>query len=108
MLSPHLLGVASTIVLVGQSVGQPQSSLGLDHYLPSEDAVNLPESLLSTPLSMSDPYSWNGLTTFATAAPLRCLGVDAAQKYDVAILGMVNTAIDQDSLLMKILSRCTL
>ncbi|KAF8510625.1 agmatinase [Gautieria morchelliformis] len=87
MLRPHLLGIASTIVFVGQSVGQPQSPLGLDHYLPSEDAVNLPESWLSTPLSMSDPYSWNGLTTFATAAPLRCLGVDAAQKYDVAILG---------------------
>lgn len=31
--------------------------------------------------------AWNGLTTFARAAPLRCFGVDAGAGYDVAIVG---------------------
>ncbi|TFY61649.1 hypothetical protein EVJ58_g4383 [Rhodofomes roseus] len=31
--------------------------------------------------------SWNGLTTFAAATPLRCFGLDAESPYDVAVLG---------------------
>ena len=31
--------------------------------------------------------SWNGLTTFAHAQPLRCFGEDAGVPYDVAVLG---------------------
>ena len=36
---------------------------------------------------------WNGLTTFAGAAPMRCFGADGSILYDVAVLGM-NWGVD--------------
>lgn len=34
--------------------------------------------------------SWNGLTTFAKAPPLRCFGTEAEVPFDVAVLGMLS------------------
>ena len=88
MFIPWFLGVSPVIALVGQSVGQSQFPLGLGSYVQSKDDANLLQSLYSNPLPLSVPYSWYGLTTFAKSTPLRCLGVDGNQTYDVAILGM--------------------
>jgi len=53
------------------------------------DSVNLTSLFDSDPMGATSwgAASWNGLNTFARSKPLRCLGVDNAQKYDVAILG---------------------
>lgn len=76
MLSSWFL-IVPIIALAGQPVGQSQSLLGLDSFTQN----HLPPSLA---------YSWNGLTTFAKSTPLRCLGVDGNQTYDVAVLGMLS------------------
>lgn len=46
--------------------------------------------LFSNEMIFTDTWSkdsWNGLTTFAKAPPLRCFGSDAGILYDVAVLG---------------------
>jgi hypothetical protein len=56
---------------------------------------------------------WNGFVTFAHAVPLRCLGEDANEKFDVAILGrwrVIRSYITtcRDALVTKKNCRCTL
>lgn len=52
--------------------------------------------------------SWNGLTTFARAEPLRCLGADQEAKYDVAVLGICIILGVYSSLTIIIFDRSTL
>ncbi|KAI0956782.1 hypothetical protein AcW1_005380 [Taiwanofungus camphoratus] len=71
------------------------SSLGQEQFLASvpfsheNDAVNFTK-LFSSELVFRETWakeSWNGLTTFAAATPLRCFGSDGDIPYDVAVLG---------------------
>ena len=41
----------------------------------------------SGPAARWSVSTWNGLTTYAHATPLRCLGGDEGVPYDVAVLG---------------------
>jgi len=67
--------------------------LGQQQILASSPRV--PEAANFTQLFASDGIyqkawtreSWNGLTTFARSAPLRCFGADSESPYDVAVLG---------------------
>ena len=47
--------------------------------------------LFSNEIIFADTWkkdTWNGLTTFARAPPLRCFGTEAEVPFDVAVLGM--------------------
>jgi agmatinase len=48
----------------------------------------------SGPAAAWSKSSWNGLTTFAGATPLRCFGGDEAIPYDVAVLGMFSASME--------------
>ena len=109
MLSQRLLSVVLVITLVGKSVGYSQSALGLGPDMQSEEAANLTRPFPSSPLSRPASYSWYGLTTFAQATPLRCLGEDENHTYDVAILGMFSMPVSmKEHSLMELPIRCTL
>ncbi|KAI0948616.1 hypothetical protein AcV7_010456 [Taiwanofungus camphoratus] len=74
--------------LVHSSLGQEQfpASVPFSH---ENDAVNFTK-LFSSELVFRETWakeSWNGLTTFAAATPLRCFGSDGDIPYDVAVLG---------------------
>ncbi|OBZ75176.1 putative agmatinase 1 [Grifola frondosa] len=83
------VSAAIVFAVVGTS-GQQQHiqypSVALQRHI---DVVNFTQ-LFSSELLFAQSWaktSWNGLTTFAGATPLRCFGADEAVKYDVAVLG---------------------
>lgn len=93
----RILSLALLLSLISHSTVAQQNPLG---------ATRFPAGLSDTAAQVEDPErpsrhsspsggllgssTWNGLTTFARAQPLRCLGADQEVKYDIAVLGMMN------------------
>ncbi|OCH89089.1 agmatinase [Obba rivulosa] len=78
ILSLTLSVVAQQQRLVGTTLSSlANQNVNFTHVFAAESV--LAESWAET--------SWNGLTTFARAGPLRCFGVESETPYDVAVLG---------------------
>ncbi|EMD34414.1 hypothetical protein CERSUDRAFT_97674 [Gelatoporia subvermispora B] len=81
--------LAAILSLALSTIAQQQPLPGGRLPVPENGDVNFThvfaaESVLAEPWAKT---SWNGLTTFAHADPLRCFGVESGTPYDVAILG---------------------
>lgn len=92
MISPIPLSALSALAL---ALVRSPSVLAQDQFPASipipqgPDATNFTK-LFSSELVFRETWAkdtWNGLTTFARAQPLRCFGSDADSPYDVAVLG---------------------
>ncbi|KAI0713472.1 Arginase/deacetylase [Earliella scabrosa] len=90
VFSPRLSAAAFVVGQAAQVLGGIQYPMGVVN---SENAqsLNFTEIFAAYGGDMSNEAwartAWNGLTTFAKSAPLRCFGVDADTGYDVAVIG---------------------
>ncbi|KAI0806924.1 agmatinase [Fomes fomentarius] len=79
--------LASLTARVLGGIQYPTSVVNSENY----NSLNFTEIFAAYGDDMSNEMwartAWNGLTTFAKAAPLRCFGVDEGAGYDVAIIG---------------------
>ncbi|KAH9934988.1 uncharacterized protein B0H18DRAFT_1182287 [Fomitopsis serialis] len=89
-----MFSILTTVVTLALALAGSQA-LGQQQVLESSPRVHEKEAANFTQLFASDGIyqkawtreSWNGLTTFARSAPLRCFGADSESPYDVAVLG---------------------
>lgn len=75
-------------LLVSTQAYAQQNPLSVTTTAPAE--VNFTR-LFSNEIIFADTWqkdTWNGLTTFARAPPLRCFGAESNVPFDVAVLGM--------------------
>ncbi|TFY59921.1 hypothetical protein EVJ58_g5471 [Rhodofomes roseus] len=91
MFSKLTTTVALALVLASSHVlGQQQVMTSPPwEYEKEPEAVNFTQLFSSEGIYQEawTRESWNGLTTFARSAPLRCFGVDSESPYDVAVIG---------------------
>lgn len=90
VFSPRLSAAALIVSQAAQVLGSiqyPVSVVNSENY----SSLNFTEIFGPYGGDMSNEMwarsAWNGLTTFAKSAPLRCFGVDADTGYDVAVIG---------------------
>ena len=85
------ISVAAIVVIqAAQALGNIQYPVGIVNA-ETLGSFNFSEIFAAYGSDMSNGAwardSWNGLTTFARAPPLRCFGADSETPYDVAVLG---------------------
>ncbi|KAI0078956.1 Arginase/deacetylase [Panus rudis PR-1116 ss-1] len=88
-VAASLYALALAFVLTSAECESSAQQTTLTVPTPSNPELNFTK-LFTNELIFHDTWSkdsWNGLTTFAKATPLRCFGRDAATLYDVAVLG---------------------
>lgn len=89
MLSQPILAKLFLSVIAFSATEALAQQIPLSPVVQTPDSINLTR-LFSNELIFTDTWtkeSWNGLTTFARATPLRCFGSDAAIPFDVAVVG---------------------
>lgn len=84
-------GVVASVVVasfVSDAFAQEAQRL-LGYPSPVDQAINFTKLFSGDILSHQtwSKESWNGLTSFAKAIPLRCFGSDSGVDYDVAVIG---------------------
>ena len=82
--------VVLALALAGSHVYGQQQVLASSHRVHTNGPVNITELFSVERLNQATwtREAWNGLTTFARSAPLRCFGADEDSPYDVAVIGM--------------------
>jgi len=89
MLSQPILAKLFLSAIAFYATEALAQQIPLSPVVQTPDSINLTR-LFSSELIFTDTWtkeSWNGLTTFARATPLRCFGSDAAIPFDVAVVG---------------------
>lgn len=81
--------VALALALAGSQAFGQQQVLASSHRVHSNEPANITELFSVERLNQATwtREAWNGLTTFARSAPLRCFGADEDSPYDVAVIG---------------------
>lgn len=81
--------VALALALASSQAFGQQQVLASSHRVFSNEPVNITELFSVERLNQATwtREAWNGLTTFARSAPLRCFGADEDSPYDVAVIG---------------------